>query len=415
MSNSITYVTQPGSKSYTIDDALFDVGSNVSLNLAGSNNRVLLDGSSETITLSGGNNILAVDANNGAQRIQYGNAYVQEDAKGNFSYSQGVNAVMDSVAGILSFSLGNGNYAYFSNVASSGSTRWASGVTSSTVNVQQPGTATYTLAGTSFNVGSNETLNLTGFNDKVVIEGSGNTVNLSGDNNAISFSANNGSQTIKYGNAYVLEDAKGNISYSAGALLSSGGGTATFFLGDGNVVTISDVQKSGASLSAAGTLGPVKVTQAGSAAYTKSGATFDVGSNVSMTLTGSTNHVNLQGSGDALNIYGGNNYVSLDASNGFQTLQYASAYVKEDAKGNISYSQGALLSVSNGVAMLSLGNGNLVRIANVQSSGSTIWASSTANLLVSAMAAYAPESAGNSTASTAQPQLESSLLASSLH
>lgn len=414
MSNSITYVTQPGSKSYTINDALFDVGSNVSLNLSGSNNRVLLDGSSEIITLSGSNNVLAVDANSGAQRIQYGTAWVQEDAKGDFSYSQGVNAVM-SREGILSFSLGNGNYVYFSNVSYSGSTRWASGVALSTVNVQMPGTVSYTLAGTSFNVGSNETLNLTGLNDKVVLEGSDNTVNLSGDNNSISFSANNGAQTIRYGNAYVLEDANGNISYSAGALLSSGGGSAMFFLGDGNVVTVSDVQKSGSNLSASGALGPVKVTQAGSASYTKSGATFDVGNNVSLTLTGSTNHVNLQGSGDALNIHGGNNYITVNASNGFQTLQYGSAYVKEDAKGNIAYSQGALLSVSGGVATLSLGDGNLVSISNVQSSGSTIWAASGANLLVSAMAAYAPESAGTSTTSTAQPQLESSLLASSLH
>jgi hypothetical protein len=414
MSNSITYVTQPGSKSYTIDDALFDVGSNVSLNVNGSNNRVLLDGSGETITLNGGNNVLAVDANSGAQRIQYGTAWVQEDAKGNFSYSQGVNAVM-SYEGILSFALGNGNYAYFSNVAYSGSTRWASGTALTTISVQQPGTATYTLAGASFNVGSGETLNLTGLNDKVVIEGSGNTINLSGESNAISFSANNGAQTIKYGSAYVLEDANGNISYSAGALLSSGGGTAMFFLGDGNIVTVSDVQKSGANISASGALGPVKVTQAGSADYTKSGATFDVANNVSMTLTGSTNHVNLQGSGDTLTLYGGNNYVSLNASNGLQTLQYAKAYVKEDAKGNILYSQGALLSVSNGVALLSLGDGNLVRIANVQSSGSTIWAAGPVNQLVSAMAAYAPESAGTSTASAAQSQLESSLLASSLH
>lgn len=107
------------------------------------------------------------------------------------------------------------------------------------------------------------------------------------------------------------------------------------------------------------------------------------------------------------------NSVSFNTANGAETIQAAGGYfVKEDASGNISMNASSF-TVQNGVALIGLGNGNVVTVSNMKSGlGADLTTNSQANQLVSAMASYSGSAAGVTSTVAAQAPVEASLFAS---
>lgn len=321
----------------------------------------------------------------------------------------------------------------------------------------------YTLDNTTFDVQSGAGMSLYGSSDLVFLEsgagvpygnqgfirivGEGNTVLgssangaeivISGSNNVISAGANslvidgdgggghtlsgNGhNDTITVGvNSHVTAGMNSKINMNAGYVFVATNATASVSGSNNSVEAHNSVSVSGSSNSVYDRgIGLGTVTVSGSANTVSMGSQWIIDDSKG---TGNTINVGdgnkiVLGSGDAVNISGGNNSISFNSANGAETIQAAGGFfVKEDASGSISMNASSF-TVQNGNAVIGLGNGNVVTIANVKAGlGGELTSSNQANQLVSAMAAYSGNSAGITSTATIQAPGEATIFASSYH
>jgi len=250
MSNTFYNVTS--TTSFSTDGDIFDVLNGASLDLTGSSNTVVVqsrpdNGQTDTaqIFILGNNNTVVARDTSGIHAILGGSGNV---------VMMGSNSLVSDDGGI-------------GDTITVGAGGWVAAGQNATVNATGGGTYipivqnngvvvngnndSITLCWSSSQVNGdgnqiflgwgNDTLKLNGSNNTIDFGGGNNSVDLYGSNNVMSFSANGGAEQIRTASGYwLMEDENGSISYSASSV-SLKDGVATIGLGNGNVVTVSDV------------------------------------------------------------------------------------------------------------------------------------------------------------------------------
>ncbi|WP_433704966.1 hypothetical protein [Paraburkholderia sacchari] len=320
--------------------------------------------------------------------------------------------------------------------------------------------ASYTLDNTTFDVQSGAGMTLYGSSDLVFLEsgagipfGTQGYIRIVGTGNTVLGSSANGAEIVVSGSDNVISAGSNSVIIDGdgggGHTISGNGHNDTITVGVNSNVTAgvnskinmtsgyafvatnasasvsgsSDSIEAHGAVSVAGSNNNIYDRGIGVGAVTISGTsnTVSVGSNRlvddsqgrgNLITIGDGNQIVL-GSGGTLNINGSNNSVSFNTANGAETIQAAGGYfVKEDASGNISMNASSF-TVQNGVALIGLGNGNVVTVSNMKSGlGADLTTNSQANQLVSAMASYSGSAAGVTSTVAAQAPVEASLFAS---
>lgn len=321
----------------------------------------------------------------------------------------------------------------------------------------------YTLDNTTFDVQSGAGMNLYGSSDLVFLEsgagvpygaqgfirivGEGNTVLgssangaeivISGSNNVISAGANslvvdgdgggghtlsgNGkNDTITVGvNSHVTAGTNSKINMNSGYVFVATDATASVSGSNNSVEAHNTVSVSGSNNSVYDRgigVGTVTVSGSGNTVSMGSEWTIDDSKGTGNTINVGDGNQIVLGSGDAVNISGSNNSISFNTANGAEAIQAVGGFfVKEDANGSISMNASSF-TIQNGNAVIGLGNGNVVTIADVKTGpGGELTSSNRTNQLVSAMAAYSGNSAGLTSTATIQAPVETAIFASSNH
>ncbi|MHB9839403.1 hypothetical protein Q8F57_031755 [Paraburkholderia terrae] len=235
-----------GSVLAAMDNTILDVVSGASLTLSGSSNTVILhDGAALTSDviahLNGNNNVIVGSTANGVGMSVGGNGNI---------VTLGANADVDDGGIGNTLTVGPGGYCSVHNDATA------------TINATQGGTFV-TLGGNAGVANAdNDSIVLTGASAQVNGDGNriqlawgGNSLSLSGSNNTITFdtgSVGSCQERIQTASGYWVEEyADGTIACLASSV-NLNDGAVTLGLGDGNIVTISNVRAGpGAGLTAA--------------------------------------------------------------------------------------------------------------------------------------------------------------------
>lgn len=320
--------------------------------------------------------------------------------------------------------------------------------------------ASYTLDNTIFDVQRGAGLNLYGSSDLVFLEsgagipfgtqgyirivGTGNTVLgssangaeiiISGADNVISagdnsliidgdgggghtLSGNGHNDTITVGvNSHVTAGVNSKINMNSSYVLVATNASASVSGSNNSVEAHNTVSVSGSNNSIYDRgIGAGTVMVEGSTNKISMGSKWliDDSKGTGNSITAGDGNQIVLGSGDLLKLSGGNNSVSFNATNGTEEIQAAGGFfLKEDASGNISMNASSF-AIKNGNAIIGLGNGNVVTIANVKAGlGGELTAVNQANQLVSAMASYSGNGAGLTSTPTIQAPSEATLFAS---
>lgn len=206
-------------------DETLDVFSGASLSLSGWSNQVILESGSGNFSLSGTNNTVSGAAANGITATVSGSGNI---------VAMGANDYVDDMRGT-------------GDAITAGAGSIVVGGINTTVNALGGGVDVETEMGNGDIVNGNndlvrlagDTASVSGNSNQILMEGG--TLNLDGSNNAISFSTNSGSNEVQTASGYFVEEtADGSFYYSVSSFhyLNS---VLTLGLGQGNFVTITDV------------------------------------------------------------------------------------------------------------------------------------------------------------------------------
>lgn len=472
-----------------ISSGLVQVVDGASAAIDGSNNTV--DGFGGNFSLNGSNNSVYM-AGYSASRTDTITTSVDSLAleNGEIVISGSVNpGVLAVQSGNLQLNLGNGNVISMFGVGAGTTVEYVdpSGKTTSSVvtdpNLVHLGGSLYDVAGSMvyanmsgsiFDVLANDSLNLTGNSNQVILEsgagtninsgyltvsGNGNsvmandgsgTVVLAGSNNSVTAGANadivdggadagvtpagdghNDTITAGMGSS-VIAGSNTTINMSSGSVFVREDTDSAVVNGNNNAITDGgtvSISGNGNTVYALYDQGTISVKSgSGNVITTSDNCSIDDSGGTGDTIntstnawggTGSGNNIVL-GSGDTANVIGSNNTISFDANNTSSgqatTINLPNGvYVEEAANGQIWYSTDVNYSFSlkNGVATLTFDNNNKVVISDVKSGpGDSLMATSQTNQLVSAMASYAAAPGGVSSTLAAQTAAAPSLFAS---
>ena len=416
--SSLFFMLNQGGVANANNDSIRLYGASGQVN--GNGNQISLTRGNSSVSLNGNSNTVYFDSNT-MEMAQTASGSVTREADGSVVLAG--SAHLDSVTlsgGVATVQLGNGNAATFGGVASGSTFEYvdASGAVTTSVlmdsnllhlqgNVYQvTDNALAKMDSTVFDVMNGATFNLTGSSDTVKLE-SASTATVSGTNNVIDGTGATGTGLFLSGtgnvaklgaNAYAVDFGNVDIvTVGAGSSFTAFGGTGA---------TVNDSQGGGYLTFNRAASG---VANANNDSITLLAASAQV--------NGSGNGINLTGSGNTLNLNGSNNSISFSANGGTELIQTAAGYwMQEATDGSISFSASSL-SVKNGVAIMGLGDGNVVTISNVRSSsnGGATTVDNQVNQLVSAMASYQGGASGVSSTLMTQTQADTQLFASSHH
>lgn len=267
-----------GQTNYVLDNTIFDVQNGASLNLTGSSDTVVMESGSTDLTLTGnGNTVIGSSASGVNLRL---------DGAGNV-VSLGDDASVMMVGSCVDATLTIGANGSLITFAQGGTINATAGGDYLELSYEETGSGDNWLFENKTVNANNDTIDISSFAGQ--INGNGNkitiyenvTLDLEGSNNLISFDSRQGSQSIETSSGYyVTEDANGHVQFNASSLTVANG-IATVGLGNGNVVTISNV-------SASGELGATQATQLVTAMASYAIAGDGVSStNLTQTTTGS--------------------------------------------------------------------------------------------------------------------------------
>ncbi|MFX1674553.1 hypothetical protein PWR63_20160 [Paraburkholderia sp. A2WS-5] len=315
---------------------------------------------------------------------------------------------------------------------------------SNTIEVTQPNSS-YTIDGTTFEVDSGASMNLTGSSNEIRVSngagsvaiwgGAGNTI-FAGDHSNVTDWGDRDTATIGNNSSVSIGGNGDNVTLGTNSSVNIAyyGNNDTVTVGANTTVAVNGTNATINAVAGGGTIdvcrdrynidfcyGNTMTFNANNYNILLEELVANVNGNGNQITLNADNTANVNGK-SVLNLSGSNNTVAFNAQtpngNPLSITTSSGDYVTEDATGAIWFSDSwQTMSMRNGLVTIGFADGNHVAISGIKftSDGNSVVADNQTNQLVAAMAAYSNGVSGLSVHSSTQMVTDASLFASAQH